>query len=94
VAEGDFNVLSIAYANTEAGKIASIAATNRMPIGGSWRLGPRFTIDHRQLSSDGSTELSFVPSVLLDYQHGQRPAAVRSGRADRQAGQRRADPEH
>jgi len=77
--KGDFNVLSIAYANTEAGKIASIAATNRMPIGGSWRLGPRFTIDHRQLSSDGSTELSFVPSVLIDYQHGQRLLQFEAG---------------
>ncbi|HKC16776.1 MAG TPA: SPOR domain-containing protein [Steroidobacteraceae bacterium] len=77
--KGDFNVLSIAYANTEAAKLASIAATSRMPIGGSWRLGPRLTIDHRQLSSDGSTELSFVPSVLIDYQHGQRLLQFEAG---------------
>lgn len=69
---GDFNVLSIAYADTETGKIASLAATTRVPVGGNWRLGPRLTVDHRQLASDGSTELSFLPSVLLDYQHGQR----------------------
>jgi len=77
--KGDFNVLSVAYANTEAGKIASIAATSRMPISGAWRLGPRLTIDHRQLSSDGSTELSFVPSVLIDYQHGQRLRIMAAG---------------
>ena len=76
---GDFNVLSIAYANTEVGKIASIAATSRMPIGGAWRLGPRLTIDHRQLSSDGSTELSLVPSVLIDYQRGQRLLQFEAG---------------
>jgi hypothetical protein len=76
---GDFNVLSVAYANTEVGKIASIAATSRMPIGGAWRLGPRLTIDHRQLSSDGSTELSFVPSVLIDYQRGQRLLQFEAG---------------
>jgi hypothetical protein len=70
--EGDFSVLSVAYSDTETGKIASIGATSRMPIGGAWRLGPRLTIDHRQLASDGSTELDFVPSALLDYQRGRR----------------------
>lgn len=70
--EGDFSVLSLAYSDTETGKITSIGATSRMPIGGAWRLGPRLSIDHRQLASDGSTELSFVPSALLDYQRGRR----------------------
>jgi hypothetical protein len=70
--EGDFSVLSAAYSDTETGKIASIGATSRMPIGGAWRLGPRLTIDHRQLASDGSKELSLVPSALLDYQRGRK----------------------
>jgi hypothetical protein len=70
--EGDFSVLSLAYSDTETGKIASIGATTRMPIGGAWRLGPRLTIDHRKLASDGSNELAFVPSALLDYQRGRR----------------------
>ncbi|MBS0388418.1 MAG: SPOR domain-containing protein [Proteobacteria bacterium] len=77
--KGDFNVVSIAYADTETGKIASLAGTTRMPIGGDWRLGPRLTIDHRQLASDGSTELSFLPSVLLDYQHGRRLLQFEAG---------------
>ncbi len=68
--EGDFSVLSAAYSDTETGKIVSLGITSRMPIGGAWRLGPRLTIDHRQLASDGSKELSFVPSALLDYQRG------------------------
>jgi hypothetical protein len=68
--EGDFSVLSAAYSDTETGKIASLGVTSRMPIGGAWRLGPRLTIDHRQLASDGSKELSLVPSALLDYQRG------------------------
>jgi len=70
--EGDFSVLSAAYSDTETGKIASIGVTSRMPVGGAWRLGPRLTIDHRQLASDGSNELSFVPSALLDYQRGRK----------------------
>ncbi len=76
---GDFNVLSVAYANTETGKIVSVAATTRRPVGGDWRLGPRLTIDHRQLASDGSKELSFLPSVLLDYQRGRRLLQFEAG---------------
>jgi tetratricopeptide (TPR) repeat protein len=76
---GDFNVLSVVYANTDSGKITSLAATTRVPVGGDWRLGPRLTIDHRQLASDGSTELSFLPSVLLDYQRGRRLLQFEAG---------------
>jgi hypothetical protein len=36
-------------------------------------------MDHRQLASDGSTELSFLPSVLLDYQHGRRLVQFEAG---------------
>jgi hypothetical protein len=77
--EGDFSVLSAAYADTETGKIESIGLTSRMPIGGAWRLGPRLTIDHRQLASDGSNELSFVPSALLDYQRGRKLLQFEAG---------------
>jgi len=77
--EGDFNVLSVAYGDTEVGKVASIGITSRMPVGGAWRLGPRLTVDRRQLKSDGSTELSFIPSALLDYQRGRRLLQLEAG---------------
>ena len=77
--KGDFNVLSMAYSNTETGKIASLAATSRLPVGGDWRIGPRLTIDHRQLASDGSSELSFLPSVLLDFQRGRKLLQFEAG---------------
>ena len=70
--KGDFNVLSIAYSKTASGKSTSLGLTSRLPVGGSWRLGPRLTIDQRQLASDGSKDLNFLPSALLDYQHGRR----------------------
>ncbi len=76
---GDFNVLSASYSNTETGKIASLAATSRMPVGGDWRLGPRLTIDRRQLTSDGSTELALLPSVLLDFQRGRKLLQFEAG---------------
>jgi tetratricopeptide (TPR) repeat protein len=69
---GDFNVLSLAYATTEVGKIASIGVTSRMPLSGAWRIGPRLNFDRRELASDGSVELSVLPSVLIDYQRGRR----------------------
>jgi hypothetical protein len=77
--EGDFNVLSLAYANTEVGKITSIGATSRLPVGGDWRLGPRLTIDRRTLVSDGSSELSLIPSVLLDFQRGRKLLQFEAG---------------
>jgi hypothetical protein len=77
--EGDFNVLSLAYAKNETGKIASLGTTSRLPVGGAWRLGPRLSIDRRQLASDGSTELSFLPSVLLDYQRARRLLQLEAG---------------
>ena len=77
--EGDFNVLSVAYSKTEVAKVASIGGTSRLAVGGAWRLGPRLTIDRRQLSSDGSTELSLIPSALLDYQRGRRLLQFEAG---------------
>jgi tetratricopeptide (TPR) repeat protein len=77
--EGDFNVVSVAYGDTEVGKVASLGVTSRMPVGGAWRLGPRLTVDRRQLKSDGSTELTFITSALLDYQRGRRLLQLEAG---------------
>jgi hypothetical protein len=68
--QGDFNVVSLNYNTDETGKTASIAATSRRPIGMSWRVGPRLTVQRRTLASDGSTQLNLVPSVLIDFQRG------------------------
>jgi tetratricopeptide (TPR) repeat protein len=67
---GDFSVASISYANTQTGKVDTISATTRFPVVGAWRLGPRLTVDRRVLATDGSTELTYIPSALLDYQRG------------------------
>jgi len=77
--EGDFNVLSAAYGNTEVGKLSSLAATSRFPIGGAWRLGPRLTVEQQQLLTDGSKEFSFLPSALLDFQRGRRLLQFEAG---------------
>ena len=67
---GDFSVLTLSTGDTEIGRIDSVAATSRFPIGGAWRLGPRFTIDRLTALSDGSRETTYVPSALLDWTHG------------------------
>jgi tetratricopeptide (TPR) repeat protein len=65
---GDFSVLTLTHANTEVGKIAAISASSRFPIAGAWRIGPRLTVDRRDLVTDNSQETTFIPSLLIDYQ--------------------------
>jgi tetratricopeptide (TPR) repeat protein len=76
---GDFNTLSFTYASTEIGKTMSVGASSRLPVWGAWRLGPRLTIDHRQLSIDNSTELTFIPSLLLDFQRDRKLVQLELG---------------
>ena len=67
---GDFSVASLTYANTETGKVETASASARFPLIGAWRLGPRLTVDRRVLVTDNSTELTYIPSALLDFQRG------------------------
>ncbi|HEV2284694.1 MAG TPA: hypothetical protein VGR80_01530, partial [Steroidobacteraceae bacterium] len=67
---GDFSVLTLETGETEIGRIDSIAATSRFPIGGAWRLGPRFSIYQLTSLTDGSKETTYIPSALLDWTRG------------------------
>ncbi len=69
---GDFNTLAVTVGNTEIGRIDSLSATSRFPIGGAWRLGPRFTMNRLDVSTDGSRETTYIPSVLIDYQRNNK----------------------
>jgi tetratricopeptide (TPR) repeat protein len=66
----DFSVVTLTTGNTEIGRIDSLAATSRFPIGGAWRLGPRFTVDRLTALSDGSQQTTYIPSALLDWTRG------------------------
>jgi tetratricopeptide (TPR) repeat protein len=68
--EGDFNVLTLQHGDTQIGRLDSISATMRFPLGGAWRLAPRMSIERLSGLSDGSKETSYLPSALLDYQRG------------------------
>jgi hypothetical protein len=69
---GDFNILTFTYGDTEVGKIEALSASSRFPIGGAWRLGPRLSVDHTDIVSDGSTQFTVLPSLLVDYQRGRK----------------------
>ena len=69
---GDFNILTFTYGDTEVGKIEALSASSRFPIAGAWRIGPRLSVDHRDIVSDGSTQFTVLPSLLLDYQRGRK----------------------
>jgi hypothetical protein len=66
----DFSVLTLSTGNTDIGRIDSVAATTRFPIGGAWRLGPRFSVDRLTALSDGSQQTTYIPSALLDWSRG------------------------
>jgi hypothetical protein len=51
-------------------KIASLGITTRLPIGGSWRIGPRVRVDRREAVIDAATETLYVPALRVDYQRG------------------------
>ena len=68
---GDFNVLTFTHSNTEIGQIDSISANLRFPH--RRRLAPRPALRRStgsSATSDGSTQTTYIPSLLLDYQRG------------------------
>ena len=69
---GDFHILTFTYGDTEVGRIEAVSASSRFPIGGAWRIGPRLSVDHNDIVSDGSTEFTVLPSMLIDYQRGRK----------------------
>jgi len=61
--------VTLTHGNTEIGRIDSVSLTSRVPVGGAWRLAPRFTVLRQ---SDASSQMSYIPSALLDYQRGNK----------------------
>ena len=58
---GDFNVVTLTHGNTEIGRIDSVSLTSRLPVGGAWRLAPRFTVQRLSDQSDSSSQTSYIP---------------------------------
>ena len=77
--EGDFSVYSVLYTNAQPSKTYSLSVTERVPLGAAWRVGPRLTVAHQELKSDGSTLLDVFPSVLIDWQRGRSLLQIEGG---------------
>lgn len=76
---GDFNVITLTHGNTEIGTIDSVSLNSRFPVGGAWRLGPRLSVDRLNANTDGSRQLSYLPSLLLDWQRNNRLLQIEAG---------------
>src|SRR5262249_42576080 len=77
--EGDFSVFSVLYTNAQSSKTYSASVTERVPLGAAWRVGPRLTVAHQELKSDGSTLLDVFPSVLIDWQRNRSLLQIEGG---------------
>jgi len=77
--QNDFNVATLTHGSTEIGRIDSVSLTSRFPVGGAWRLAPRFTVERLDQQSDGSTQTSYIPSALLDWQRGNKLLQFEAG---------------
>jgi tetratricopeptide (TPR) repeat protein len=84
---GDFNVITLTHGNTEIGTIDSVSINSRFPIGGAWRLGPRLTAERLKQITDGASQTTYIPSMLLDYQRNNKLLQIDFGG---QLGQRQA----
>ncbi|MBV8497042.1 MAG: tetratricopeptide repeat protein, partial [Gammaproteobacteria bacterium] len=84
---GDFNVATLTFGNTEIGRLESLSFNSRFPLAGAWRLGPRLAVERLSELSDGSRQTTYIPSMLLDWQHGNKLLQIDFGG---QLGQREA----
>lgn len=84
---GDFNVATLTFGNTEIGRMEAVSLNSRFPMGGAWRIGPRLTVQRLSGLTDGSTQTTYVPSVLIDYQRTNKLLQIDFGG---QLGQREA----
>jgi hypothetical protein len=57
-----------------------VSLNTRFHVGGAWRLGPRLTAERLSGLTDGSSQTTYIPSMLLDYQRGNKlPAELVKG---------------
>ena len=66
----DLFVIAGRYQDGARQKTESLLLSSRLPIGSSWRIGPRLRVDHSSSTIDEATELLYVPGLRLDYQRG------------------------
>ncbi len=66
----DVFVFAARYQDNEAQTLQSLGVWTRLPLGSTWRIGPRLRVDRRETHNDLGTEMIYVPSLRVDYQRG------------------------
>ena len=70
--EGDVTIFRLRYADSTSASTYSIAIDTRYPFGRHFRFNPRIRADHRELTSDLSTQWILTPGLRLQYRSSQR----------------------
>jgi tetratricopeptide (TPR) repeat protein len=65
--EGDASTIAVRYQQGAGASTYSLGASNRMPLGASWRLLSRVRADHRELTDNGTVQWLYAPSFRLDF---------------------------
>jgi hypothetical protein len=76
---GDANTVALRYEQGGGANTYSLGVSNRLPIGESWRLTSRLRADHRQITSTGTLQWLYAPSLRLDWLHKRGQIELESG---------------
>lgn len=63
---GDVASLGVQYQDGDTVTMVSAGLYSQFPIGEHWRLGPRLRVDRREFATDGSTQLTWTPSLRAE----------------------------
>ncbi len=84
---GDLNAIALRYQQSDAGSLASLGISNRMPLGSAVRLTSRLRMDRRTQELNDTQAWTLLPSVRFDYLRGRNQfefeAGAELGRTDR-----------
>jgi hypothetical protein len=76
---GDANTVALRYEQGGGANTYSLGVSNRLPIGDAWRLTSRLRADHRQITSTGTLQWLYAPSLRLDWLHKRGQIELESG---------------
>jgi hypothetical protein len=67
IKEGDIAILGLRYADTGSADTVSLNLNTRYPITRSFRFNPRFDVSYRDNKDDDGEQITFRPSLRMEY---------------------------
>lgn len=67
VKQGDIAIFGLRYTDSGDRDIYSLNLNTRYPVSNDFRVNPRFRMDYRNNQDDGTDQVTYRPSLLLDY---------------------------